>query len=143
MASPAAHDSAVSPCFHDCLACRHQHFPPRSPPSHPLNPSLHGQHQPLPWDCSTIPKLQLPATAPSRRPAVLSGACVAAARTVILIPFWLPQISCFTLGLKWFSSDSDDCPDVGIRPLLQFPYPLRTGPVLLTLLFSLIIPLSY
>ena len=28
---------------------------------------------PLPWDCSTIPKLQLPAAAPSRGPASLSG----------------------------------------------------------------------
>ena len=57
-------DSAVSPCFHGCLAFLHRHFPPQSPPSHPLNPSLHSQ-QPLPWDCSTILKLQLPASAPS------------------------------------------------------------------------------
>ena len=28
-----------------------------------------------PWDCSTIPKLQLPASAPSRRPMSLSGMC--------------------------------------------------------------------
>ena len=40
---------------------------------------------------------------------------------LILIPFRLPQISCFTLSLKCFFSDSDNCPDVGIRPLLQFP----------------------
>ena len=62
---------------------------------------------------------------------------------LILIPFRLPQINCFTLSLKCFSSDSDNCPDVGIRPLLQFPHPLRAGPVLLTLLFSPLIPLSY
>ena len=54
---------------------------------------------------------------------------------LILIPFRLPQISCFTLSLKWFSSDSDNCPDVGIGPLLQFPHPPRAGPFLLTLLF--------
>ena len=48
----------------------------------------------------------------------------------------LPQISCFTLSLKCFSSDSDSCPDVGIGPLLQFPHPPRAGPVLLTLLFA-------
>ena len=54
---------------------------------------------------------------------------------LILILFRLPQISCFTLSLKCLSSDSDNCPDVGIRPLFQFPYPLRTGPSLLTLLF--------
>ena len=42
---------------------------------------------------------------------------------LILIPFRLPQISCFTLSLKCFSSDSDNCLDVGIGPLLQFPSP--------------------
>ena len=47
---------------------------------------------------------------------------------LILIPFRLLQISCFTLRLKCFSSDSDNCPTVGIRLLLQFPYPLKTGP---------------
>ena len=62
---------------------------------------------------------------------------------LILIPFRLPQISCFTLSLKCFSSDSDNCPDTGIGPLLQFPHPLRAGPVLLILLFSPLVPLSY
>ena len=54
---------------------------------------------------------------------------------LILIPFRLPQCSCVTLSLTCFSSDSDNCPDVGIRPLLRFPHLLRAGPVLLTLLF--------
>ena len=36
--------------------------------------SLHSQQQPSPWDCSTIPKLQPPATVPSR-------VCMAVART--------------------------------------------------------------
>ena len=62
---------------------------------------------------------------------------------LILIPFRLPQISCFPLSLKCFSSDSDNCPKVGIRPLLQFPHSLRAGPVLLTLLFFPLIPSSY
>ena len=53
---------------------------------------------------------------------------------LILIPFRLPQISCFTLSLKYFSSDSDNCPNV-VRLLLQFPHQLRAGPVLLTRLF--------
>ena len=60
-----------------------------------------------------------------------------------IIPLRLPQISCFTLSLKCFSSDSDSCPDVGIRPLLQFPHPLRAGPVLLTLLFFPLVPSYY
>ena len=75
------HDSAVPPCFHGCLAFHHRHFPPQSPPSHPLGPSLQSRAA-LPCDCSTIPKLQLPAAAPSRGPASLSGVCMAAARTV-------------------------------------------------------------
>src|SRR5574337_339094 len=54
---------------------------------------------------------------------------------LILIPFRLPQISCFTLSLKCFSSDSDSCPAVGIGSLLQVPHPPRVGPVLLILLF--------
>ena len=131
-------DSAVSPCFHGCLAFLHLHFPPRSPPSHPLTLCLCSQQQPSPWDCSTVPKLQLPATASS-------GVCMAVARTdcLILIPFRLPQISCFTPSLKCFSSDSDNCPDVGIGPLLQFPHLLRARPVLLTILFFPLVPSLY
>ena len=60
-----------------------------------------------------------------------------------LTPFRLPQISCFTLSLKRFSSDSDNCPAVGIRPLLQFPHPPRVDPVLLTLLFFRLVPSFY
>ena len=62
---------------------------------------------------------------------------------LILIPFRLPQISCFTLSLKCFSSDSNNCPNVGILPLLPFPHSRRAGPVLLTLLFFSLVPLSY
>ena len=66
----------------------------------------------------------------------VSRVCMAVARTAILIPFRPPEISCFTLSLKCFSSDSDNCPCVGIGPLFQFPYPLKEGPLLLTLPFS-------
>ena len=82
MAPPSRCDSAVLPCFHGCSAFLHKHFPYQSPPSCPLDPSLHSQQKPLPWDCSTIPKLQLPATAPSMRLGSLSRVCMAAARTV-------------------------------------------------------------
>ena len=61
---------------------------------------------------------------------------------LILILFRLPQISCFTLSFKCFSSDSDNCPDVVIGPLLQFPHPTRASSVLLTLLFSPLVPSS-
>ena len=128
MAPPPMHDSAVSPCFHGCLAFLHRHFPPQSPPSHPLNPSLHSQQQPSPWDCSTIPKLQLPAVVPFRGPASYLGSVGVSKVCLILIPFRLPLISCFTPSLKCFFSDSDSCPDVGIGPLLQLPRPLRSSP---------------
>ena len=62
-------------------------------------------------------------TLPSSRLASLPRDCL------ILIPFRQPQIHCFSL--KCFSSDSDNCPDVGIGPLLQFPHWPRAGPVLL------------
>ena len=82
MALPTMPDSAVSPCFHGCLAFCHRHFPPQSLPSHLLNLSLHSQQRPLPWDCYTIPKLQLPDGVPSRGPVSLSRVCMAGARTV-------------------------------------------------------------
>ena len=122
-------------------------FPPQAFPttisSFTSPPSVsHSQQQPSPCYCSTVPKLQLQAAVLSRGPMSLSKVCMAAARTVILIPFRLPQISCFTLSLKCFSSHSDNCPNVGIRPLLQFPHLLKAGPVLVTLLFFPLVPLS-
>ena len=60
---------------------------------------------------------------------------------LILIQFRLPQIRCFTLSLKCFSSDSENIPYVGIGPLLQFPHLPRAGPVLL--LFFTLVPSSY
>ena len=42
---------------------------------------------------------------------------------LILIPFRLPQISCFTLSLKCFCSDSDNCPVMEIGRLASVPPP--------------------
>ena len=106
--------SAVPPCFHGCLAFLHRHFPPQSPLSHPLDLSLHSQQQPSPWDCSTIPKLQLPAPVPSRGPAFLSGVCTAAARTV-----WFS----FHLGCHWWAVSLFD---LNISPVTQTMH-LRWG----------------
>ena len=82
MAPPPLPDSAGLPCFHGCLAFLHKHFTPQSCPSHPLNPSLHSQQQPSPWDCSTNPELQLSEAVPSREPALLSEVYMAAAKTI-------------------------------------------------------------
>ena len=62
---------------------------------------------------------------------------------LILISFRLSQISCFTLSLKCFFFDSDNCLDVGIRSLLQFPNQPRARPVLLTLPFLPLVPSAY
>ena len=79
MAPPPTGDSAVSPCFYGCPAFLHRHFQPQPPPLHPLDLSLHSQQQPSPWDCTTIPKLQLPVAVHS---TFLPGIGMAAARTV-------------------------------------------------------------
>ena len=122
MAPPSMCDSAVSPCFHGCLAFLHRHFPPQSPPSHPLNLSLHSQTAALALGLLHNPLIP----APSR--CAFQGTCVpvrggygCGKDCMILIPFRLPQISCFTLSLKCFSSDSDNFPNVGIILLLQSP----------------------
>ena len=130
VAPPPTCDSAVSPCLHGCLAFHHD-LPPHIPsirlsavnnsPCPGIAPqSLSSISQPLP----------LPGDPHSCLAYVLLGK-----NHLILIPFRLPRISYFTLSLKCFSSDSDNCPAVGIRPLLQFLHPPRAGPVLLTLLF--------
>ena len=80
MAPPTMGDSAVSPCFHGCLAFLHRHFLSRSLPSPPLHPSLCSQQQPSSWDLFMLPKL--PAAVPSRASSSLSGVCMAVARTV-------------------------------------------------------------
>ena len=134
-------DSAVSPCFHGCPAFLHKHF----------------HHSLLPH----IPSICLSAVNSSPRPGIapqslnsssctFPGTCVpvrgmygCSQVCLILIPFRLPQISCYTLSLKCFSSDSDNCPDVGIGPLLHFPHPPGAGPVLLTLHFFPLVPSSY
>ena len=144
MASPSMHDSAVSPCFHGCPG-----FPPQP---FPTMISSHISPQPIcPQSTAplTLGSLHIPQT-PAHSHAAFQGALVpvwglygCGKDYLFLIAFRLPQISCFTLSLKCFSSDSDNCPDVGIGPLLQFPHPPRAGPVLLTLLFSSLVPSSY
>ena len=142
MAPPYMHDSAVSPYFHGCPALLHRHFPPQSS-LYPLDSSLCSQHLPSPWDCSTIPKLssQLLHLPGDLCPCL--GMHGWGEDCLILTTFRLPPVSSFTLRLKCFSSDSDNCPDVGMGPLLQFPHPPRAGPVLVTLLFPLTPPSSF
>ena len=128
-------------------------FPPQSPSSHPpWSVSLQSTAA-LAWGLHHNPETPAPSC------CAFQGICVpvwdsfwvpvwlslygCGKDCLILIPFRLPQISCFTLSLKCFSFDSDSCPAVGIGPLLQFPHPLRAGPVLLTFLFFPLIPLSY
>ena len=117
--------SVVSPCFHGWLTFLHQHFPPQSPPSPPLNPSLQsaaafalGSHhtpQALAPSCCTFQGTCIP----------VRGMYGYGKDCLILIPFRLPQISCFTLSLKCFCSDSDNCPDMEIGRLASVPPPAK------------------
>ena len=127
MAPPPMHDSAVSSCFHGCPAFLHRHCPPQSPPPHPLNPSLCSQQQPSPWDCSRIPKFQLPAAVPSQGTCVPVWGMYGCSKDCLI----LPQISCFILSLKCFSSDSDSCPQCGdqIPALVSPPAEGRSSPI--------------
>ena len=127
MAPPTTCESAVSPYFHGCLAFLHRHFPPQSPPSHPLDLCLCSQQQLSPGDGSTFPKLQLQLL---RLPGDLRpclGVCMYSCGkdSLILIPFRLPQISCFTLSFKCFYSDSDNHPHVGIWIPASVPPPAK------------------
>ena len=122
MALPPLPDSAVSPCFHGYLTFLDRHFPPQSLLAHLLVPSLHSQQQPSLWDCFTTPKLHIPAAYPFQGTCgPVRGMYGRGKDCLILIPFRLPQISCFTFSLKCFSSNSDNCPSVGVGSLLQFP----------------------
>ena len=100
MAPPATRDLAVSPCFHGCLAFLHRHFPPQSPPSHPLHKSLRNEQQPSPWDCSTTPKLQLLACAFQKTGVPVWGMYGCGKDCLMLIPFRLPQTSLVAQSVK-------------------------------------------
>ena len=115
------------------MAFLHRYFPTQSPPSHPGDMFLCSEQQPSP----AIGPQSL-----NSSHCTFQGTCIpvwgmygCSKYCLILIPFRLPQISCFPLSLKCFSSDSDNCPGVGMGPLLQFRHPPRAGPVLLTLPF--------
>ena len=116
----------------------HRHLPSQSPPS-PPSICLSA--------VNSSPHLHSPQTLPPRpctfQVTLVPGMYDCGKDRLLPIPFRPPQISCFTLSLKCFSSDSDKCPDVGTGPRLQFPHPLRAGPVLLTLLFFPLVPSSY
>ena len=100
----ASPPSVAQPCFPGCRDFLHRHFP-RPPRSHSLDASLRSQQQPSPWDFSTMPRLQLPAAAPSRGPVSCPEYVWLQQGLLILIPFGRPQVSCFTFSLQCFSSD--------------------------------------
>ena len=115
MAPPPTCDSAVSPCFHGCPAFLHRHFPPQSPlPSiclSAVNSSPRPGIAPHFPNSSSQPLRLLGDTRPcpgyDLRPCLGYVWHGCGKDCLILIPFRLPQISCFTLSLKCFSSDSD------------------------------------
>ena len=125
-----------------CLASLAARFSPTGISHHNLLPHIPSSHL-FAANISPRPGIAPPSLtpAPSRCAIWVMDGC--GKDCLILIPFRLPQISCFTPSLTCFSSDSDNCPDVGIESLLQFPHPPRAGPILLTLLFFPLVPSSY
>ena len=141
MAPPPRHDSAVSPCFHG--------FPPQAFPSSVS--SLPSPRSVSPQSTAALalrllhnPKTPAPSLCAFWGTSIPGQGMYGCGKDcLILIPLRLPQISCFTLCLKCFSSDSDNFPNVGIGPLLQSPHLPRAGPIVLTLLFFPPDPLLY
>ena len=142
MALAPTHDSAVLPCsmaaWLSSTGISHHSLLPHIPSIH-----LSAVHS------SACPEIAPQSLTPAASHCAFQGTCIPVQSTygcgkdhLILIPFRLPQISYFTLSLKCFSSDSDSCPTVRIRPLFQFPHLPRAGPVLLTLLFFPLVPSS-
>ena len=101
MAPPPARDSAVSPCFHDCRAFLHRHFPLQSPPSRPLNPALHSQTPALALGLLHNPQTPVPSHCTFQETRIpVRGTYGCGKDCLILLPFRLPQLSCFTLSLN-------------------------------------------
>ena len=126
MASPSTCDSAVSPCFYGCLAFLHRHFPPQSPPSHPLGSISPQSTAPLALGLLHNPQTPAPSHCNFHGTCVpVQGLYDCSKDCLILILFWLPQISCFTLSLKCFSSDIDSCPQSGDQTPASVPPPTK------------------
>ena len=88
-------DSAVAPCFHDCLTLFQRHSLQQSSPSHPSRLFPQSQQQSLPWDCGYAPA---PSCSAFWWAVSLPRLCRATAQVVcvVLTPFRLSQISCLT-----------------------------------------------
>ena len=123
-APPAMHDSAVLPCSHGCRASTgisHHNFRPHllSIRLSEVNCSPRPGIDPQSLNSSSQP-LRLPGD-----PVPMQGMYGFSKDCLSLIPFRLLQICCFPLSLKCFFSDSDNCPDVKIRPPASVPPPVE------------------
>ena len=83
--------------------------------SPPLGLSPHSKQKSAPWDCSTIPALQLPATVPSRGPVWGVYGCSKS----VQFSFCLDCHRSAALSIRCFSSDTKSCPDVGGGPWIR------------------------
>ena len=89
-------------------------FPPQSPPSHPLIRLSTVNSSPCPGIApQSLNSSSQPLHLPGQLCVPVQGMYGCSKDSLILIPFRPPQISCFTLILKCFSFDSDNCPKVG------------------------------
>lgn len=112
-------------------------FPPQSPPWRPLKLSPHSQQQTLPWDCSPVYMLQLPAATHSKRLVSLSREGGAAPKDCLCGSLSIQTVIDQLLHSPIASTVPKYCPAVGIWLMLQFPYTLDASSVLITLLLPL------
>ena len=127
-----------------CLVFLRRHFSPPSPLWHSLGHLLAVSNRPHLWMAPQFLQSNFQPLCLLGDPHTFTGyVWLWQGLSVILTPFRLPQINCFTFSLKCFSSEQNSCLDIGIGPLLQLPHLLRADPVTLALLFSPLPPLSY
>ena len=127
-----------------CLVFLRRHFSPPSPLWHSLGHLLAVSNRPHLWMAPQFLHSNFQPLCLLGDPHTFTGyVWLWQGLSVILTPFRLPQINCFTFSLKCFSSEQNSCLDIGNGPLLQLPHLLRADPVTLALLFSPLPPLSY
>ena len=112
-------------------------FPPQSPPWRPVKLFPHSQQQTLPWDCSPVYRLQLPAATHSRRLVSLSREGRGCPKDCLCGSHSIQTVIDQLLHSPAASTVPTYCPAVRIWLMLQFPYALDAGSVFITLLFLL------
>ena len=125
MTPPPVHDSAILPCLHGGPTFLQRLSLQQSPPSHPLGPSPHNSTAVLNLGLLSIPMLQCPGSmCPRECP------CLGHVERQHRLSVWFSlhsdchrSVASLSNSPKCLSSVPNNCPHVGISPLLQFLHP--------------------